>query len=198
VKVTVARAETGSGTVFNQLSVFLKRFATPFSRSLMSARKGGLTAAYGSLGFGAFAIAGIAAVLAGTTSRDVVIPLEEAKFNALSSSELYLPGGATLSTTELWSDPATGRGSYLLKWTKGPIRRHTHTNDYQLVVLKGVLIHRTEGLPQSVEKRLSVGGYYFQPGGGVHAETCLTDECITLSTFFGKPDTKVVEDPKVK
>ncbi len=120
--------------------------------------------------------------------------IDEAKFGDPISN--FSHDGLRLSIAPVWSDPATGRMSYLLHWTKGTDFRHKHTFSYQVVVLKGLMTHWTESLPGSELKQLPVGSLWYAPADEVHIDKCVTDECVTLSTTFGAGTTITIGDGK--
>ena len=82
------------------------------------------------------------------------------------------------------------------RWTKGSTKRHYHNFDYQGVVLKGTMTHWTETLPESGARALDVGSSWFQSAGKAHIDSCLSDECISISTAFGTGETVFVPDAK--
>lgn len=135
---------------------------------------------------------GVAAgVFAKTGARDIVTAIDEVTF-----SSPPMPNGTSMaSAAGLWSDPATGGGSALVKFTKGSTTKHYHTNDEQVVLVKGTAIHWAESLPETRTKRLQVGSFWYVPAGAVHQDICVTDECI-LYVLYAKGETKVVEDVK--
>lgn len=124
----------------------------------------------------------------------VTFAIEEAKFGAPATG--FSTDGLKISLASVWSDPATGRRSYLLKWTKGTDLRHKHTFAYQVVILQGIMTHWTESLPGTELKQLGVGSVWYAPAGEVHIDKCVTDECLTISTTFSDGDTVVVPETK--
>ena len=86
------------------------------------------------------ALAGSAACasfdIAPVPKRMVVVPVQDAKFVPLDPTR---PDGAQVAV--LWGDPASGPSAMLLKTKKGSVPLHTHTADYHLLVLEGVMKH---------------------------------------------------------
>ncbi len=82
-----------------------------------------------------------------------------------------------LKMAVLRGDPATGENVRLLKLPPGHVvPTHMHTNDYHAVSLTGIWRHSFDG---GEELDLPTGSYVFQPGQGMHGDTCVgPDECI--------------------
>jgi quercetin dioxygenase-like cupin family protein len=116
----------------------------------------------------------------------VVRPFEKVVFVPVSEA---LPDGPELSV--LWGDPATGPSAMLMKLKKGPIPLHLHSSDYHLVVLKGIAKHWEDGQTEDEAAPLGSGSYWFQPGGGVHGDACLTEECLVHIVWLGPRDAKL-------
>jgi quercetin dioxygenase-like cupin family protein len=91
----------------------------------------------------------------------------------------------------LWGDPDTAPSAVLFKMKKGVTPPHTHTSDYHLVVLQGAMKHWVEGESESKAPELGRGGYWFIRGGTVHADACLTDECVAFIKWEGPRDAKI-------
>jgi len=132
-----------------------------------------------------------AAIPADTRMQDRVISIAEAQFSPPNTKF-----GVALSGATLWTDPVTGRQSYLIRWAKGSTKRHYHKFDYQGVVLKGKMTHQNEAVPDSGAKILEVGSVWFQTAGKPHVDSCLSDECLSISTTFGTGETVFVPDAK--
>src|SRR5690242_5901866 len=72
-------------------------------------------------------------ILAATTTPEILISIENMKFSTPAAN-----GTSMVSVVSLWDDPQTRRSSALVKFTKGSVRSHVHTFDYQLAVIKGI------------------------------------------------------------
>lgn len=130
------------------------------------------------------AVAGCASTSSPPTIESMsIVPFEAAKFVPVSAR---LPDGPQLAV--LWGDPAQGPSAMLMKIKKGPGPLHTHTSDYHLVILQGVMKHWGAGETEDQAKPLGPGSYWFQPGKQVHGDSCLTDECLFHVVWSGKRD----------
>jgi len=85
-------------------------------------------------------------------------------------------------------DMKKGPASFFIKLPKGyKSGMHIHTADYQAVVVQGTPGHIAEG--ETEAKPLQVGSFFFQPGKGVHEDSCTGDtECINFIVLAGKMD----------
>jgi hypothetical protein len=85
--------------------------------------------------------------------------------------------GSPLKLTILWGDRSKGEYAMLLKMPAGftaPI--HAHTGDYHGINLTGTWRHSFDGGEQ---RDLPPGSYVFQPGMGMHGDTCVgPEDCI--------------------
>ena len=91
----------------------------------------------------------------------------------------------------LWGDPATGPSAMFLELKKMTLPLHTHTADYHLVVIEGAVKHWGESGSEAEAKVLGPGSYWFQPGGKVHGDACLTDRCVVHIVWAGPRDAKL-------
>jgi hypothetical protein len=96
----------------------------------------------------------------------------------------------------LWGNPNTGPSAILLEMKRGAGPMHTHTADYHLVVIEGVMKHWGPGENESNARPLGPGSYWFQPGGMEHADACLSDRCVMQVVWSGRRDGKLAEYPK--
>src|SRR5262245_31829614 len=82
----------------------------------------------------------------------------------------YAPG-SPLMVAELWrSRSAAGDHGMLLKLPAGfEAGLHSHTLDYNAVLIQGNWVHSDEGKPG---KQLAVGSYVLQPGKMNHNDVC--------------------------
>jgi mannose-6-phosphate isomerase-like protein (cupin superfamily) len=134
------------------------------------------------------------AVCAGCTSIErsatdevmVVKPFGNAVFVPVVES---LPHGPEFAV--LWGDPDTGPSAILMKLRKGSIPLHLHSSDYHLVVLSGTAKHWGEGQTEAEAEPLGPGSYWFQPGGEVHGDACLTEECLVHIVWLGPRDARL-------
>jgi hypothetical protein len=141
------------------------------------------------------AMCGLAApVIADTASKQmVVVPADGAKFVPLDPKQ---PDGAQMAV--LWGDPTRGPSTTLLKFKRATGVPHVHTSDYHLVVLQGTMKHWGERETEAAAKPLGPGSYWFQPGGQIHADSCLSDECVMYVSWAGKRDARLPDPPKKK
>ena len=95
--------------------------------------------------------------------------------------------GSPLKIAILWGDRSKGEYAMLLKLPAGfdaPI--HAHTGDYHGINLTGTWRHSFDGGEQ---KTLPTGSYVFQPGKGMHGDTCLgPEDCILFIHQHAKGD----------
>jgi quercetin dioxygenase-like cupin family protein len=82
----------------------------------------------------------------------------------------------------------------LMKMRKSTGRLHVHTADYELVVIEGTMKHWRADEDEATIKPMSVGSYWFQPGGAPHADSCLTDTCVMYITWSGPRDARLAEN----
>lgn len=94
----------------------------------------------------------------------------------------------------LHGDPASGPSSILLKMKKGPGVLHYHTADYDLVLVQGRMRHWAQGEAEADAMELGPGSYWHQPGGKVHGDSCLTDECVMYVKWAGRRDGHLPKD----
>ena len=118
----------------------------------------------------------------------VVTPLAQADFRPISASPPY---GAAIAV--LRGDPASGPSTMLLRMPKGPGQLHVHTHDYELVVVQGEMKHWSAGQSEADSPVLGPGGYWFQPGGQAHADSCLSDQCLMVVTWSGPRDGRLAD-----
>lgn len=99
-------------------------------------------------------------------SRVVVMPASELKW-----VDLDPVGAPGIKIVDLWGNHTTGAFGALIKFPAGFVApMHTHTSDYNVVVLEGTWINGPEGRPPY---RLGPGSYMLQPGEGYrHTTTC--------------------------
>src|SRR4029077_16984886 len=93
-------------------------------------------------------------------------------------------------------DPKSGGAFFLRVAPGGKSGLHTHTSDYQAVVISGAPKHYLAGA-EAKAKPLAVGSYWFQPGGQPHGDECTgTEPCVLFLVMNGKFDMQLT--PKAK
>lgn len=132
--------------------------------------------------FGIFAAEGKPMVVV-PSAAVVFVPVDPAR-----------PEGAAMAV--LWGDPGSGPSAMLLKMKKTPGALHFHTSDYHLALLEGTMRHWADGTKPEDVAPLGPGSYWFQPGGQLHGDACLTDECIMFIKWEGKRDGFLPEAPE--
>src|SRR5262245_39222363 len=125
----------------------------------------------------------------GGSPRMIVVRYEDAKYTPLDPAH---PEEAQIAV--LRGDPDTGPSSMLMKMRKAPGDMHSHTADYELVLIEGRMKHRPEGQSEERTPVLGPGSYWYQPGMQLHADSCLSDVCVMFITWAGKRD--AIEAPK--
>lgn len=143
-----------------------------------------LVAGCTALGFGA-------GLYAASAPRMIVTPVEAAAFKLLDPAR---PAGPQVAV--LRGDPDSGPSSVLMKFPKLTSRVHSHTSDYDLVVVAGTMKHWQAGESEASSAVLGPGSYWFQPGGQPHVDRCLSDECLLYVQWNGKRDSRVAEQTK--
>lgn len=120
---------------------------------------------------------------AANAPEPVTVGYEDARFTLVSEAHPNGPQWAVL-----WGDPATGPSAMLLKLVPGPVPLHVHSSDYHLVVLSGSMKHWGEEETEEASPVLGPGSYWFQPGGRIHGDACLSDECLVHIVWQDKRD----------
>lgn len=129
---------------------------------------------------------------------DIIIPAEDVVYETPVTLEVKDPPGVeatTISFASFWRDTESGASAFLAKLTKGSDGNHTHPDDYEAVVLKGVMAHWTAGLERSETKRLGAGSYWYQPANILHREDCLSEECILFVSHKGRVMAAAAQKP---
>ena len=121
------------------------------------------------------------AASAKTTSESMVVR----GFDSLAFSPAK-PGEPQLAPVR--GIPEKQGSSIVMKMGKGAFPMHTHTANYELVVVKGTMKHW--GVDSSREKSLPLGpgSYWYQPAGEPHADSCESDECVWFIRLDGTRD----------
>lgn len=115
----------------------------------------------------------------------LVVDIGDAAFTPIVASR---PDGPTMAV--LKGDPATGPSDVLLKYKKTDGTPHIHTSAYRAVVVSGKMMHY-EKCTCEAAGALEPGSYWYQPGGAIHGDACLTDECVLFVSWEGKMDVTV-------
>jgi quercetin dioxygenase-like cupin family protein len=68
---------------------------------------------------------------------------------------------------------------------------HLHSADYHLLVVEGTMKHWLRGASVADARSLGPGSYWFQPGGQVHADACLSESCLVFLVWSGQRDGKL-------
>ncbi|HUP56857.1 MAG TPA: DUF4437 domain-containing protein [Bdellovibrionota bacterium] len=93
-------------------------------------------------------------------------------------------------------DPQKGAAQFYLKLKPGSAGMHSHSADYQAVVVKGDAKHWVTGTEADAET-LKPGSYWFQARKQVHGDTCIgPDECLIFIDMKGKFDFIPAPQPK--
>lgn len=116
----------------------------------------------------------------------VTVPAGSARFVPVHPR---LPDGPRMAV--LWGDPARGASAMLLEMRRGAVPLHLHSADYHLVVLEGTMKHWPAGGSEALAAPLGPGSYWFQPGGQVHADACLSERCLAHIVWSGARDARL-------
>ena len=127
-----------------------------------------------------FALAKDTAARSDKTETTVVSPFETLKF---SKKE---PGNPQISPVR--GKPETEASSIVMKMGRGAFPMHTHSSDYQLVVVKGNMKHWGANQTQEQAPTMRPGSYWYQPAEEVHGDACESDECVWYITLDGPRD----------
>lgn len=138
---------------------------------------------------GLMAVLGCSTPEAPEQATMITVPFEQARFVPVSATR---PNGAQLAV--LRGNPATGPSAMLMKLVRGPGPLHTHSADYHLVLISGSMKHWGAGGSEATAPILQPGSYWFQPGGTVHGDSCLDNECLVHIVWFGPRDGKLASD----
>lgn len=108
-----------------------------------------------------------------------LVKAEDAKF-ALMGAE----GGPSMAVLD--GDPKTGPVAFVIELPAGHAAGlHTHTSDYQALVLTGSPSHWVDGADGENDE-LAAGTYWKQPGEQVHGDTCHGEKSCRLFAFMPK------------
>jgi len=109
-----------------------------------------------------------------------VVPFETLQFSPKE------PGWPQIAP--VMGNPEKGASSIVMKMGRGAFPLHTHTSDYQLVVIKGTMKHWGANQSQAQAVSLLPGSYWYQPAQEVHGDSCESEECVWFISFQGPRD----------
>jgi hypothetical protein len=120
-----------------------------------------------------------------------VLPVAKAEnmsvisFDSLTFSKKE-PGWPQIAPVK--GDPTKGPSSIVMKMGKGAFPVHTHTSNYQLVVIKGQMKHWGVDSSRQQAKLMGPGSFWYQPANQQHADSCESKECTWFITHDGVRD----------
>lgn len=117
-----------------------------------------------------------------------VVPFESLKF---SKKE---PGNPQISAVR--GNPEKEGSSIIMKMGRGAFPMHTHTSDYELVVIKGTMKHWGANQTQAQAAEMKPGSYWYQPANEAHGDSCESEQCVWFITFKGPRDFAAAEQKK--
>lgn len=124
-----------------------------------------------------------------TVNAQTVPPLFKAiPFEDIPFAPLNLAKPSAMQAHVLWGDPATGPSAMYLKFGRTSLPLHLHSADYHLLVVQGTMKHWLRGEAEADARPLGPGSYWFQAGGQVHADACLSDSCLVFLVWSGPRD----------
>jgi hypothetical protein len=129
-------------------------------------------------------IGALASIAAAGSSEMIVKPAETHHFVVEYPDQQSSPGIAVVK-----GDPAKTAISMLIRMKKSVLPMHSHTADYQAVVIRGTMKHWAKGEDEGKAPRLGPGSWWYQPGKQVHTDACLEEECLLYVHNTGKLDT---------
>ena len=90
----------------------------------------------------------------------------------------------------LWGDLETGPSAFMLRLPANfPGGMHTHSSDYQAVIVEGGSKHWIHGTDAADAEVFTPGDFWFQPADQVHQDANPNDKPVTLYLYFpGKFD----------
>jgi len=130
----------------------------------------------------------VAAGVIANDAKSYVRSYRDVKFQPLNP-----PMSAGAAAAVLWGDAKTGPSALLFKMKKGATPLHIHSSSYHLAVIEGVMKHWVKGESEAAAPELGPGSYWYIEGNVVHADSCLTDECVAFIKYEGPRDGKIVE-----
>jgi quercetin dioxygenase-like cupin family protein len=100
--------------------------------------------------------------------------------------QAYSPQIAVVS-----GDPERTPISMFIRMRRGALPLHSHTSSYQAVVVQGRMKHWAKDEDEGAAPLLGPGSWWVQPGGDIHTDSCLDDECLLYVHTDGRLDTIV-------
>ncbi|HEV8321431.1 MAG TPA: DUF4437 domain-containing protein [Myxococcota bacterium] len=96
------------------------------------------------------------------------------------------PGGPEIAV--LHGDLKKGPVGFFIRMKSGsPGTMHSHTSDYNAVVIQGTIVNAADG--DTAPRPMPPGSYWFQPGKAKHITSCNAGaDCIAYVSFTGKFD----------
>lgn len=94
--------------------------------------------------------------------------------------------------------PEKEASGIVMKMGTGAFPMHTHTANYQLVVIKGVMKHWGADGSREQAPKMGPGSYWYQPAGQAHGDSCESDECVWFITLDGARDFHLVGSQAAK
>ena len=128
------------------------------------------------------AVFAVNSVSAQIKTAEKVNTAETVKYTPLDPKD---PNGAAISVIS--GDPQKGPVTLFLRLAKGAAPLHTHTANYQAVLIKGQHKH-WYGNSTDKGPALNPGSHWTQAGKAVHGDECLTAQCVLLVTLDGPYD----------
>jgi len=117
-----------------------------------------------------------------------VVPFESLKF---SKKEAGNPQIAPVR-----GNPEKEASSIIMKLGRGAFPMHSHSSDYELVVIKGTMKHWGVNQTQAQAVAMKPGSYWYQPAKEVHGDACESEQCVWFITFKGPRDFEAAEQKK--
>jgi hypothetical protein len=140
----------------------------------------------------AIALLAGAAPAAAQVPAPVVVAIDEARFEPVDAAR---PDGPAIAV--LRGNPATGPSDVLLKLKKTDGTPHTHSSAYRALLVSGRVLHY-ERCTCEAAAPLAPGSFWYQPGGVVHGDACLSDECVIYVSWEGPMDAQAAAPPAAR
>ena len=126
----------------------------------------------------------LGSIAATGSSQMIVKPAETLHYVVEYPDQKSSPGIAVVR-----GDPAKTPISMLIRMTKSVLPMHSHSSDYQAVVIQGTMKHWAKGENDAQAPRLGPGSWWYQPAKQVHTDACLDEKCVIYVHNTGKLDT---------
>ena len=127
--------------------------------------------------------AALGGIAAAASSQMIVKPAETLQYVVEYADQQSSPRIAIVR-----GDPAKTPISMFIRMKKSVLPMHSHSSDYQAVVVQGTMKHWAKGESEAQAPRLGPGSWWYQPAKQVHTDECL-DECLIYVHNTGKLDT---------